>query len=239
MSLMGEFRMSLTSKISLILSKLISHEKRVIVDLDKYLEIPGFDEWVKRDFSSPLPPVIKLEVLKRWGGRRTWIETGTFLGQTTLALSEFASSVITIEPDTKLYNTAVKNYGHVENITFIHGLSEDKLPEILESVTTYDLSDVSFWLDGHYSAGVTFKGPVDTPIENELDAISTFSSKLGDITVFVDDVRCFNPENLEYATYPKIDHLTRWANQLGLFWTIEFDIFIATNRANRPYMGVQ
>jgi len=229
--------MKITSNIRNLISKFTDHDKKQDLDIDNYLNIPGFDEWIKRNFSSPLPPVMKLEVLKRWGGRNTWIETGTFLGQTTLALSRFARRVITIEPDTKLYNAAVEKYRHVENITFVHGLSENKLNEIFTNLNLDELSDISFWLDGHYSAGVTFKGPVDTPIESELDAISAFSSKFKNMTVFVDDVRCFNPENLEYSTYPKIDYLTNWANRLGLFWTIEFDIFIATNRHTRPYLN--
>jgi hypothetical protein len=43
----------------------------------------------------------------------------------------------------------------------------------------------------------------------------------------VDDVRCFNPLNLEYGTYPSIDYLVDWARKNKLFWHIEHDIFIA------------
>ena len=46
----------------------------------------------------------------------------------------------------------------------MQGTSEVQLPKILDRLD----GAVSFWLDGHFSAGVTFQGDQDTPIREEL-----------------------------------------------------------------------
>lgn len=46
-------------------------------------------------------------------------------------------------------------------------------------------------------------------------------------TVLVDDFRCFDPANPEYATYPRRVWLVEWAERNDLSWTIEHDIFAA------------
>ncbi len=204
--------------------------------LDDAVGIPGFADWKLRDYSLPLPPALKIKVLQRWGGSKTWIESGTFLGQTALALSNFSKHVYTIEPDLQLHKQAIERFGELKNISFVRGLSEEVLGEILRNLKVEEREDVSFWLDGHYSAGITYKGPIDTPIQIELDLIASELHAFKISTIFVDDVRCFNPENPEYATYPTINFLVDWARKLNLFWTIESDIFIATNRENRPYL---
>ena len=87
--------------------------------------------------------------------------------------------------------------------------------------------DVSFWLDGHYSGGDTYQGPLDTPIREELNEISQMLDQLNSVSVFVDDIRCFDPSSQEYSQYPSRNWLAQWADQNGLNWTIEHDIFIA------------
>lgn len=205
----------------------------------KLRENHALTEWALRDFSSPAPQDVKMRVLRRWGGSNTWIETGTFLGHTSRSLADFSSRVYTIEPDLALYDRAKKVYKLMENITFINGLSEECLGDLISSLSPDERADVSFWLDGHFSAGITYQGPIDTPIEVELDAIAEKIIMLGNITIFVDDVRCFNPTHTEYKSYPDLNFLVKWANKMNLFWTIEQDIFIATNRANRPYLDPQ
>lgn len=89
-----------------------------------------------------------------------------------------------------------------------------------------------FWLDGHYSAGDTYSGERDTPILLELDAIGGALDRLGEVLVFVDDVRLFATQHHEIESetrdgYPKLSQLVNWADFNNLQWTIEHDIFIA------------
>jgi len=59
-----------------------------------------------------------------------------------------------------------------------------------------------FWLDGHYSEGVTAKGALNTPILNELSCLAD-SGRRGD-AIFIDDVHCFGT----MSDYPSLDELT-------------------------------
>ena len=60
-----------------------------------------------------------------------------------------------------------------------------------------------FWLDGHYSEGITAKGQLNTPILAELNHILNHSIK--DHVILIDDARCFNGLD----DYPTIDELKK------------------------------
>lgn len=181
-------------------------------------------EWAKRDFAAPSPPHIKRATLLRLGlPEATWIETGTFMGDTTALLARRARMVHSIEPEPKLCARAKTRFAATPNVEIHGGISEEVLPGILARLE----GDVCFWLDGHYSAGVTFKGPKDTPIAEELAAIEAAAPRLGRIVVLVDDIRCFDPAQPEFADYPSKAFLIAWAERLGFSWHIEQDIFVA------------
>jgi glycosyl transferase family 2 len=168
----------------------------------------------------------KQKVLLRNGLRdTTWVESGTFMGDTTSVLSKVAKMVYSIEPEPTLFSKAEQRFSNTSNVKLIKGLSEDVFPKLLPTIG----GNVCFWLDGHYSAGITFKGPQNTPILDELDAIGRNITRMNKIVVMVDDLRCFDPRNPEYSAYPPVDALVDWARKHNLTWHIEQDIFIAKN----------
>ncbi|NBW49214.1 MAG: hypothetical protein EBR49_03830 [Betaproteobacteria bacterium] len=147
------------------------------------------------------------------------------MGETTALLAQHSRQVYSIEPEPKLYARASALFADKKHVEIINGLSETVFPELLPKLN----GDVNFWLDGHYSAGITFKGPVDTPIVAELNTIADNLHRFGKVSVLVDDVRCFDPTLPEYSTYPSVDYLVDWARAHQLNWRIEQDIFIAKN----------
>lgn len=180
--------------------------------------------WSRRAFESPSPHYVKQACLLRNGDpSAVWIETGTYKGQTTELLARKASMVYSLEPAKVLYDRAVLRFMGYRNVELINGPSEDVLPMLLPQVT----GTVSFWLDGHYSAGMTFQGTNETPIVTELESISQHLHRWNKVAVMVDDVRCFAPERKEFAGYPPLDFLVDWARQNKLTWHIEHDIFVA------------
>lgn len=182
--------------------------------------------WELRSFSAPSPHFIKQAVLLRNGlADATWVETGTYMGDTTGVLSRVAKMVYSIEPEPTLFANAEKRFAQVANVKILKGISEQVFPELLPGLS----GDICFWLDGHYSAGVTYKGPQDTPIVEELSNIEISLKSYGKTVVMVDDIRCFDPKNTEHENYPTIDFLVDWARKCGLSWHIEHDIFIAKN----------
>jgi hypothetical protein len=190
--------------------------------------IGSFQNWASRNFAPPSPHFVKQAVLIRNAfTNATWIETGTFLGETTELLSRHGSFVYSIEPEPTLYTNASERFKSHTNVKILNGISEVVFPTLLPKIS----GDVNFWLDGHYSEGITFKGPQDTPILDELMHISQNLSNFNQISVMIDDARCFNPNSSAYSSYPPLRSLVDWAEGNDLDWHIEHDIFIAKTKA--------
>ena len=202
---------------------------RILMKIDAN-SVMSLLSWLRRGFQSPSPQFIKYFVLQKWGGKQTWIETGTYLGDTTAFLANISRMVYSIEASEYFATKASEKFAARHNVEIVKGLSEEKLPALLNSLNALEKSDISFWLDGHYSGGDTFHGLLDTPISKELATIAQHIESFSSVTVLVDDVRCFNPIISDFAHYPDLEFLVKFAIGNDLYWTIEHDIFIATNR---------
>jgi len=185
----------------------------------------SFWHWNKRRYAAPSPNSVKQSCLIRNGvPNATWVETGTYLGTTTLQLSKHALFVYSIEPSPTLFTNAKNHFSKFDNVEIINGLSENVFKTLLPKIS----GNVNFWLDGHYSEGITFEGPQSTPIIDELFLISQHLDNFDKTTICVDDVRCFDPSR-EFSAYPSVDFLVNWARENNLSWHIEHDIFFAKN----------
>ena len=183
-----------------------------------------FGNWRSRGYSMPAPPVVKRAVLQRWGKTGAWVETGTYLGDTTAFLGRLGSTVVSIEPVAQLAEAAKSRFAGVVNIRIVNGTSEEVFEEIVSDLS----GPVSFWLDGHYSGGVTLESKSKkAPILHELDVISRHLEHLSPVTVLIDDARCFDPS--VDPQYPHRRELVAWADRNGLNWTFEHDIFVSWN----------
>ena len=186
--------------------------------------IRTFLQWRLCDFEAPSPHFIKRAVLLRNGlPESTGIETGTYLGDTTRFLSKRSRFVYSLEPEPTLFSNAEARFKGTDNVRIINGTSETILPSLLPTIN----GNVSFWLDGHYSAGLTFKGPQDTPIADELSCIIKNIPHFSRVCVLIDDVRLFVDNSNENSGYPPLDFLVTWAKDNSFQWHIEHDIFIA------------
>ena len=171
------------------------------------------------------PQFVKEKVFIKYGIPNVqWVETGTYLGVTSDFLAKNFSNVYSIEPEKGLYENAVKKF-FGRNINFFNDVSETVLPKLLPTLN----GDCNFWLDGHYSAGITFKGNKDCPVEDELNAIQDNLGNFKKLTILIDDVRCFLQIDPQYSNYPSINFLVDWARKNDFKWRIEQDIFIMQN----------
>ena len=182
----------------------------------------GVFDWIGRGCLGPAPQWVKQNVLVAYGvPEASWIETGTYLGVTTDFLARRYPRVFTIEPSKDLCAEASRRLAG-RNVEIFNDVSENILPELLPRLA----GACNFWLDGHYSAGITFKGDKECPVEDELRAIEDNLTHLGDVAILIDDARCFVGGGQEKSTYPPLDDLVAWAARNGFAWTIEHDIFI-------------
>ena len=119
------------------------------------------------------------------GGRRipeVFVETGTYLGDTTAGAARHFREVHTVELSEELYKKARARFKDVKNITCHQGNSPDVLRELIIKID----EPAVFFLDAHWSGGVTAHGEVEVPLLEELGIIN--SRNLEDI-VIIDDLR--------------------------------------------------
>jgi hypothetical protein len=159
------------------------------------------NSWIKNGYSVPVPSLVKQGVIIDYQKKyncSTFIETGTYLGDTVEAMKTKFKKVISIELGMDLYINAKERFLNVKNVEIFQGDSGKVLPQIV-----LGLKDPAiFWLDGHYSAGITAKGDKICPILEELDAI--FDNSNLNHVLLIDDARDFVGE----GDYPTIERLT-------------------------------
>jgi hypothetical protein len=100
-------------------------------------------------------------------GLRTLVETGTLFGDTIAATRHRFDHVYSIELSPELHEKAKRRLRRHRNVTLLQGDSADVLPGLLARLPEPCL----FWLDAHYSAGVSARGPLDSALRSELAAI--------------------------------------------------------------------
>lgn len=135
---------------------------------------------------------MKHDTLREYGRRfdlSRLVETGTYVGDTVSALRDAFDHIVSVELDEALFEAARRRFAGIEHVELVHGDSGDVMPAIVAGIDGPTL----FWLDGHYSAGITARGREDTPIIRELEAI--FAANDPGHVILVDDARCFTGED--------------------------------------------
>jgi hypothetical protein len=140
------------------------------------------------------------------------VETGTYLGEMVEGLAGVGARIYSIELDPWLFRRAQRRLRRYGNVTLILGDSARQLGRVIRDLDCPAL----FWLDGHYSGGITARGEVDSPVVAELTAIL---SDTKDHVVLVDDARAFDGTN----GYPTISSLTALINRLRPNYRVEVE----------------
>jgi hypothetical protein len=154
----------------------------------------------------PASPQEKHSLVTRWGQQRkigNFIETGTFNGDMVEAQREIFRKIITIELGNKLFEAAKQRFAAYDHIQVLHGDSGTMLTEAIRLVD----GPTVYWLDAHYSKGITAHGETETPILNELSIIANQGHN-GDV-ILIDDARLFG---LKLA-YPSLSKVQKFVSQ--------------------------
>jgi hypothetical protein len=146
-------------------------------------------KWRRAGRPIPATPLVKQAIVKEYQHRfkpRVFVETGTFAGEMIDAVLWRFDRIYSIELDDRWYARAVDRFRGRPHVTLLHGDSSTRLAEILAGLREPAL----FWLDAHYSGPATARGPLDSPIVKELEAIAAHPVQ-GHV-VLIDDMRDFN-----------------------------------------------
>lgn len=181
-----------------------------------------FATWAKRGWSEPYPHFVKTRFLSRHSLRDAiWVETGTYLGTSTKFMRKNARHVYTFEPSVRLFEYNQRKF-RGKNVSVINLQSERGLSSLLSEIS----GPINFWLDGHFSDGITFKGEIECPLLDELHSIATYMSLNVPLRIFIDDVRCFLGDDPQYSSYPNLSSILTWATDHEMEWRIEAGILL-------------
>jgi hypothetical protein len=167
------------------------------------------NEWVRDGRKGAPPDLIKQRIVRKY--RRQYhitvlVETGTYLGDMVYAVRKDFKEIHSIELDRDLFEKAKARFEGYDYIHLYHGNSSDVLKDILGKLH----KPCIFWLDAHYSGGITAKGESNTPIEEELNHILGHEYSKNNV-ILIDDVRAFNGRN----DYPLIETIEIKVRQAG------------------------
>jgi hypothetical protein len=159
-------------------------------------------QWEKNGKKLPLPHIAKQLIINDYQKKHNvsiFVETGTYMGDMVKAQLKNFKIIYSIELGKDLWEKANKRFENNNNVNILLGDSGKVFIELLPKINQKAI----FWLDGHYSAGITAKGEKECPIYEELNEI--FKSKINHI-LLIDDARLFIGEN----DYPSIEELTNY-----------------------------
>jgi len=159
-----------------------------------------WEAWSRDPGDADPPHLVKERALilaARQYGHRHFIETGALFGDMIAAIHPYFDHVTSIELDPALARGAARRLSGIQKVRIVEGDSGSELPKLLETLS----EPAIFWLDGHYSGGITAQGERDTPIAAELDAI--LDHRVRNHVIAIDDARCFTGAN----DYPKLELL--------------------------------
>lgn len=121
---------------------------------------------------------------------KTFIETGSYIGETISNMLPYFENLITIEVSEKYHNIVKNKFKDNQKVKCVYGDSA----LILENVLPEKKELTIFWLDGHYSSGDTGRGINDCPLIEELKIIDKHFTNT---VIIIDDYRMFGTKGLE------------------------------------------
>ena len=173
--------------------------------LEGYRIKKAHQRWLSKGKPGTVSHVVKQRTIKTFAQQykiRVFIETGTYLGDMVAALSNDFDKIYSIELNEDLFKQAEKKFAGLEHITIVFGDSAQVMPEILRQIYVPCL----FWINAHYSEGITAMGKKETPILEELRHIC--EHPINNHVVLIGDASLFIGKN----DYPSMESIKGFIN---------------------------
>ena len=170
--------------------------------------------------------------IKKDGNCSIFIETGTMYGHTSQWASQFFETVYTIEKNIQLFNSAREKFKN-SNVRCLNGDS----PFCLSSVLEQTKDNTIFWLDAHWSGGVTSGKEKECQLLEEIKVINDWNHEC---IILIDDARLFlsppyEPHNPDH--WPSITDIINLLNRVEeKYIVIIHDVIIAVSFSLKPFV---
>ena len=165
----------------------MSKETQKLFSLSLFKDAAGY---LSTDKVAPIKDLCKADA---------FVETGTYLGDTTAAMRSLFSRVISIELSEELHAAAKRRFSSDSNVTLIKGNSAERIGDALALVGE---ARPLMWLDAHWSGGATAKADENTPILSEIRQIR--EAGRADVVILVDDISFFWSVNPGFNVHESI-----------------------------------
>ena len=150
-------------------------------------------------FGAPAPCV---NFLRDALGLTMFVEGGTYRGGTARWASERFDRVVTIENSPEMHAIATRNLQGISNVDLRLGDSRQHLTEVCRHG-----DHVLYWLDAHWSGGVTYGAGDECPLLDELRIIFAAHQNCA---ILIDDARLF------LAPPPRPHQRSQWPTLVDL-----------------------
>ena len=174
--------------------------RKTIINYNKHSE--QLEKSWKENPTGEAPHKVKQETIKKLASENninTFVETGIFLGKMIEAMIPHFKKIYSIELSKPLYDRAVNLFKNNKNVELLLGDSGVKITEVLTKLN----EPAIFWLDGHYSGGITAMTEIETPIMAEIRNI--LSHPVKNHIIVIDDARLF----IGTRDYPTIEEVEK------------------------------
>jgi hypothetical protein len=179
------------------------------------------------------PPEYLIEKIANVFNVDTFVETGTYKGDTAVWASRHFQQVYTIENYRPTFDQTTANHGHLRNVQFLYGHSASALPVVLQKFR----GDGVFWLDAHWMGEGSYGEGDECPVLNE---IRLLNESRDTHFIFIDDARLFlSPPPLPHvlAQWPTIGELIAELDKKGRYTIIDDDVLISVPIAATELVG--
>ena len=136
-----------------------------------------------------------------------FVETGSYEGDgIQMAIDVGFPQIYSIELQESLYENCCLRFVSSPQVKLFLGDSSNQLSLVLQEID----APATFWLDGHYSAGITAKGKTNTPLLKEIEQIGEHHIKTH--TILIDDIRQFGTTHMDFITLEEVQDKIRSIN---------------------------
>jgi hypothetical protein len=177
--------------------------------------------WLISGRPAPPPPIVKHIIISSVAllcSSDILVETGTYTGMTTHIMSKLFAKLITLEASEELYNLAKRRFASKAHITCIHEHSLAKAhQDILNEMSLLcpenpHQAKVLFWLDAHYSGGITSMDGGLCPLLQEVEYITEAHPKSA---LLIDDLRLILSRETGYPSLDDLGFLLKKTHRLS------------------------